>query len=966
MEFRLLGPLEVGHTGGVVALGGPRQRAVFAALLLHANDTVSVSYLVDAAWETPPATPGSNIRTYVAGLRRRLDAAGSAASRLVSRPGGYALRVEPGELDLATFDELAGRGEQALRAGEVAEAATCFEEALRLWRGQPLEGLAVGPPVRAELARLDERRLIVVEQHAQTMIELGRYEPLIGELRRAVLRHPLREQLWAQLMRALYQADRAAEALQAYESARRVLADELGADPGPELRRLHQGMLRGDGWLPAGRAERRTVEVRRNALPRDLADFTGREDELRRLRVALSDASMRAVPIVTIDGMAGVGKTALVVHAAHRLADRYPDAQLMIDLHAHTPDREPLDAAAALDELLRAWGVPADEIPRGLNEQTARWRSELADRRALIVLDNAASAEQIRPLLPGSPGCLVLVTSRRQLVELESNLAISLDLLTPSDAVTLFARVAGEQRAAAELDSVREVVALCGNLPLAIRLAAARLRSRPTWSVSHLADRLRDGQRRLSELSGTDRGVAAAFTLSYHHLAPGQQRLFRLLGLHPGTDLDAYLAAALADLGLRDADQFLEDLLDVHLLQQPAVGRYRFHDLLRQYARTTVERNEPESSRRQAVTRMLDYYLHVAHLAAEQLNPGGRHAAVGSARRPAENPTVADHAAALAWLETERTNLADAAAYAAGHGWYTHAWQLPHALWFFYFIRGHAKDWTTTHRLALDASEHLNDQVALAVTRKNLGTACWQTGKYDEALEHYRYALAGYRAVGDDHGRSAVLNNLGLIYRSLHRYEDAVDHYREALVLARKTGDRQGEGQTLGNLGSVYERLGRYETAIDHTRQALDLMRETGDRRDEGDTLSTLGTIYRHLGQYDRSREHLHQALRIAREVGDRTTETVILNDIAETHRAQGQYREALLHHHQALDHSRTVQDRLQQARAHDGIGHLLRERDLAAARQNWRQALDIYTELGLPEADELRHRINQLGNRRR
>ncbi len=903
MRYRLLGPLQIWRGDEELRLGGPRQRALLAALALHANETVSFEHLSDAVWESPPVAPESNIRTYVAALRKVV------LEDLVTVPGGYRLTVPGGEVDVGVFEQLCAAGDEALRQGDHRTAAARYEEALALWRGPALDGLTVGPRLVAELTRLQERRLTVAEQHARLAIELGQGERLIGELRRLTSQFPLREQLWLQLMHALHRAGRDAEALQAFEDVRVLLAEELGTDPGAELRELHGRLLRGERPRPA-----------LNTLPRDVADFTGRTVEIERLTRAVTGRS--AVVISAIDGMPGVGKTTLAVHLAHRL--EYPDGQLFIDLHAHTAGRPPVEPTDALDVLLRALGL--EEIPASLDERASLWRAELSRRRLLVVLDNAASAEQVRPLLPGMPGSLVLVTSRLRLVELEGTSTLTLDVLSEAEALQLFATIVGDDRGTDQ--AAREVVELCGRLPLAVRLAAGRLRSRPTWTTAHLATRLREG--RLSELD-------AVFALSFGQLPSSHQRLFGLLGLHHGTDFDVDQAAALGDLDLLECDGMLEDLVDVHLLEGTTLGRYRMHDLLRQYAQSKVD------SSRAPLTRLLDHFLDTANQATRLMSPAARKYEVDITYRPASRLVLRDYDHAVEWLETERQTLVAAVAVALEGGWRTHTWQLARALVYFCMVRGHTRDWSTIHECALQAVT--DNPPALAMTVKNYAMYFWQTARYQEAIEYNERAIAMLRELGDLQGEAGGLNNLSLVYRTLGRHAEAADLLEQAIAVARQLGDRHLESQAMSNVSNIYSALGRYDEALDACTAALALMRELGSRRDEADTLSALGMIYHAMRRHEEALEALRSALSAVRAIGDVTTETVVLNYLGEVLTAAGRPAEAVVPLHEALELAERIDDRREAANAHKHLAKAVADPVEAARHQ--KEADERFAALG-------------------
>ncbi|OLF11721.1 hypothetical protein BLA60_12445 [Actinophytocola xinjiangensis] len=599
MEFRLLGSLEVWIDERRYRLGGSRQERLLAALLINANSVLTTAKLIDVLWEgSPPETAQRQVHNAIGALRRSL---GPARTMIVTDGPGYRADVADAWIDAAQFGHAVDRAQREAAAGDRSAAVRTVSEALRLWRGPALAGLS-GYAIETAAARLGEQRLAALELLAGWKLERGEAASIIPELSDAVAEHPLRESLRCQLMLVLCRSGRQSEALAVYEQARTLLAEELGMDPGPDLSRLHQQILRSDAepltGMAGGSAEvavnhapgpdLTTATGGPNFLPYDIMDFTGRTTEIDRLLSTTVPATGTAVLINALDGMAGTGKTALAVRVAHLLAGHYPDGKLFLDLQGHTPGQLPLSPAAALDLLLRCLGVPAERVPEGVVPRVGRWRSELEGKRVLVVLDNAESAAQVRPLLPGTSGTRVLVTSRRRLGDLEGASSLSLDVLPPDDAVNLFRRVAGPRRTATEPAEVDEVVALCGHLPLAIRIAASRLHNRPSWTVGYLARRLRDGEDRLDELATGDRSVREAFIGSYQHLTAEQRRRFQLLGLHSESDFDVHDAAKLLATTVSETEQLLEDLLDVHLLSQQTAGRYHFYHLLREYARAMV------------------------------------------------------------------------------------------------------------------------------------------------------------------------------------------------------------------------------------------------------------------------------------------------------------------------------------------------------------------------------------------
>jgi DNA-binding SARP family transcriptional activator/tetratricopeptide (TPR) repeat protein len=958
VRFAILGPVEAVAPDSRPPTLAPRHRAVLAYLLLHAGVVISTDRLVDAMWgPLPPDSARAQIQTTIAAIRRMLRASG-ADQMLATRPAGYVIIPEPGQLDLDEFASVIAKAQAT--SGDPRDTADQIRAALSLWRGEPLADITAHY-VESARARLNGQRLTAVERLADVELALGNQDNLIDELTIHVTANPVRERLCCQLMLALHRAGRQPEALQVARTFRATLAEQQGLDPGHAFSKLEQAILRDEPDLrtPAA-APARSRRV--NFLPYDVPDFTGREGELDGLTRLWTGNTGGVVTISAIDGMAGVGKTALAVHAGHRLADQFPDGQLFIDLQAHTAGQAPLDAGAALEVLLGQLGVPAEHIPASVADRAALWRSELSGRRVLAVLDNALGTDHVRPLLPGTARALILITSRRRLTDLDGAHALSVDVLPAADAVALFTAIVGE-RAAAEPVAVLDVLQLCGFLPLAVRIAAARLHHRSRWTVEYLADRLRDQRRRLSELATSERGVAAAFTLSYQQLDPDQQRMFRLLGLQPGRDISPDAAAALADLPLERAETLLEDLLDAHVLAQHQPGRYTFHDLLREHALATAAAEESPSAQREALGRLFDHYLHHASTAIDHIYPESKN------RRPRipapDTPTSSprDEAEAIGWLNTERANLIAAGRHTADHDWLTHTSHLAATLHPYLLRHAHHADALALHGLALQTSRRSGDTAAEARTLLDLGEVrYWWHGQYEQAAEHYAHALDLSRAIGDRGTEGRALHNLGNAYKRRREYDQAHDHYGQSLVLFREFGDRAGEASSLTNLGLVHENQGRYEEAHDHHRQALDLYRETGSRIGETIVLNNLGLLHQRQGRYDQARHHHRDALRLCRTFGFPGDEAESLNALAEAARSMGDLAQAVADHDAALTLAREISYRPEQARAHDGLAHV--HRDLGhfdLAHDHALQALDLYTALDVPEADEIRTFLSDL-----
>jgi tetratricopeptide (TPR) repeat protein/transcriptional regulator with XRE-family HTH domain len=739
--------------------------------------------------------------------------------------------------------------------------------------------------------------------------------------------------------------------------------------------------------VPPGTAASSVPDGVPRQLPAPPPGFTGRVAELADLH-GVRDAA--TVVITAIDGMAGIGKTALAVHAAHRLARHYPDGQLFLDLHGYTEGVAPVEPGDALERVLRALGVPGAQIPDGLEDRAALYRSRLADRKMLVVLDNAASEEQVAPLLPGAAGCLVVVTTRRRLVGLDHTRTLSLDVLPQPDAIELFARTAAVDDDA----SVAEVVELCGRLPLAIRIAAARLRSRPSWTATHLAARLRDLQERLGELEAGSRSVTATLDLSYLQLAPDVQRAYRLCGLHPGTDLDLYAAAALVDTAVREAERLISELLETHLVQEPVPGRYRFHDLVRAHATATATRDNSEPDRRAALTRLLGHYAHTASIATDVVYPHDRerHPHLPPADTP--TPDLSGSTAATAWLDTQLPNLLATAHCATSHDWPDHIVHLSGALARYLRDRGRLTDAETLHSLALAAARGAGYRAGALSALTDRGEARRLQGRHEQAVSDLKQALEIARAIGDRSSEPEVLRHLSDLHSLQGRYELAAEHLAQALDITRETGNRSGEGEVLRSLGYVRLKQGRYEDGIKNLAQAREIARAIGNPTGELAALLGLAWFHRYQDRREQAIATFEQALDLARAIGNRNGELGAMIGLGWGHRVQGRYaqaadlyremlelaqqvgsrncqfeafqgmgrlqlaagrpHEALVSHGQALDLADELGQASDQAKAHDGLAHAHHAlHHLDDARRHWQRALDILTGLGVDHSED-------------
>jgi DNA-binding SARP family transcriptional activator/Tfp pilus assembly protein PilF len=1010
MEFCLLGPLAVRRGDTVVPVQPGKQRAVLAALLLNANRVVPVEDLAETLWGTaPPPSARVTVQNYVVRLRRALGDEGR--SRIGTRPRGYVINVAAGELDVTRFEVLLDAARQAARDGSWDTAAAQARAALALWRGEPLADVESELLAVREVPRLADLRLRALEIRIEADLHLGRHAEVIGELRQLAAAHPLREHLHALLMLALYREGRQAEALAAYQAARRVLLEELGTEPGPDLRSLHRRMLAGDPALavPAPGSPAPGPAVPRE-LPAGVAHFTGRTGELAALSALLDapgDQMPGTVVISAIGGTAGVGKTALGVHWAHQVADRFPDGQLYVNLRGYDPG-QPMSAADALARFLRALGVPGQEIPAEEDERAARYRSLVAGRRILVLLDNAGSAEQVRPLLPGTPACAVVITSRDSLAGLvarDGAARLELDLLPEREAVSLLRALIG-RRVDAEPTAARALAAQCARLPLALRVAAELASARPAARLADLVGELADQQQRLSVLdAGRDprTAVRAVFSWSYRHLGAGAARAFRLAGLHPGPGLDSYAAAALIGTTVEQAVELLQQLARAHLMQQIAPGWYGMHDLLRAYAAEQAADLEAEPDRQQALTCLFDHYLCAAAAAIDTLFPAETSRRAGVPPSGGPIPPVTDPAAARAWLDAHRATLAAVAAYTADRGWPGHTTRLASTVFRYLQGGGHFPEITAIYGHARRAASRTGDKAAeaealncvslvdlrqgryrqatghlrdaLALYRQagsrtgqaralgNLGIAELQLGRYQQAVDYQRQALALFRKADDCAGSARTLNNLGLVELRQGRYQQAAGHLRRSLDLCRQTGNQPTEARALNNLGLVGLRQGRYQQAAGHLRRSLDLCRQDGDAAGEAEALTGLGTVDLRRGRHEQAASHLRQALGLFREIGDRSGEAEALSGLASISLATGRPADARAQFATALDLASQIGDQYETARASDGLARACQAvGDSAQASCRWQQALALYTGLGAPEADQVRAQLSMVG----
>jgi DNA-binding SARP family transcriptional activator len=901
LEFRILGTLEVWRGGEPVPIAAARQRDVLAVLLLYANRVVATERLIEMVWgDDPPATALNTLHTLVRRLRSRLAGTAAEAQQVLqTQPPGYRLTVAPDRLDLSRFDALRRQGHGALVAGDAARAARLLGEAVALWRGPALADVSAQWLLRVEQPRLQEHYLQAVEERIDAELAQGRHVEVLGELRRLIAEQPLRERPYGQLMTALYRSGRQAEALETYRQLRQTLADELGVEPEPVLRQLHQAVLRGDPALepssPSSSAEPTpTVAERPAQLPAGVSSFAGRTDELARLDKVAASGRDDPTPAVAIVGTAGVGKTTLAVHWAHRARDRFPDGQLYVDLQGYAAV-PPLRAIDAVGRFLRALGVPPERVPADLQEAAGLYRTLLAPRRMLVVLDNAGSPDQVRPLLPGSPGCLALVTSRDRLdglVARDGAYRLTLDVLAPSEAEILLRRTVGSDRLAGDADARAELARLCAYLPLALRIAAANLSGRRI-DVASYAQRLRTGGALAGLATAGDEQVAvrSAFSLSYTSLPDDARALFRMLGVFPGTELAVAPTAALAGIEARQAGRLLEQLAAAHLVHEHAPGRYRCHDLLRHYA-VELAGALSEADRSAAITRLCEWYLAGVDRAARSLYPEMIRLPRAATGEPAGLHWT-DSAEALGWLEQERGNLVRIVQYAAAHGPRRLAYQIADAIRGYFRIRRHVTDCEAICRAGAAAAEADQDLPGQAASQFGLADYHRQQHRYPEAIDHFRRAAELAERAGWPAGQAAALTHQGTLYGETGRLGTEVEHVTRALEIYQRIGHREGQAGCLGNLGAACSELGRLAEAADYYTQALALDREQGSRLGQAYTLNGLGETYLLMDQLDQARGCLGEGLALFREVGSPIGESQALALLAEVGSCTGDYQRA-------------------------------------------------------------------------
>jgi DNA-binding SARP family transcriptional activator/Tfp pilus assembly protein PilF len=1003
VEFRVIGPVELWIHGRRRDLGTPKERCVLAVLLLSPRQPVPAETIIRRVWDDdPPAKARQGLQVYMTRLRRRLEDVEGAA--LISRRGSYLIDVDDESVDLHRFRLLRDQARAISESGDDEYALDHHRQAAELWRAEPLADLSGGWAERTR-HNLEQELLAAAFLRIDLELHRGNHADVVRELSELTERHPQHQWPVERLMVALYRCGRQAEALEVYRRTHDLLVAESGTDPGPGMRRIQQQILRGDPELLRVPGTQLSVDRRPHTLPHDARVFVGRDEELRHLmdmvpaareQAAGSPPTGSAVTVIAVDGMPGVGKSMLAVHLAHRLAAHFPDGQMFLSLHAHDARQKPVAPADALDTLLRMIGVPATRVPAALDERAALWRSELAGSRAIIVLDDAAGRDQVEPLLPGSAGCLVIVTSRRRLTGLHDAWALPLEILPVRDAMDLFTAIAGAGRAEPGAD-VAAVVEQCGRLPLAVSMAASRLRHRRAWDTRDLLARLTSDDRRLDELRDEDREITTVFEDSYRALPAPLRDAFRAFALHPGPDLTAHAAAAALARPVRETERILEDLLDRHLITEPARGRYRFHDLVQDYARRLARETDPEEERDRTVRRILDYHLAAADHANRLLSPPRPADDVRSA--PPGLPAIADEAEATEWFAAEHTCLLNAAAEADRIGSPAHVARFARALAAHLESRGHWDAAARLHTRAVEALHNLSDAPGTARALADLSHIRFRVGDYDTAMEDAEKALEIHRSTGDRRGEADILGHISLVHWHQSRFREALTRCREALQIHRSLGDRHGEAKSLDRNAIILEFTGDYREAERLRLEALAIFTEIDDRHGRTMALNNMGDLMIRMGDIDRAAEYYAQtadaaglsrqheaialinaanvhrrtgsnetalanyraALAIAMELGDRRNQVETLIGIGATFHNTGRYGEALIHHERALAIARSISERYEETLALRNLGETLTASGrYPAAVDHLQQAYALSTEIGVP--DETAKALESLG----
>lgn len=948
LAFRVLGPLEVAVDGREVLITATRQRIVLAVLLMAANRLVTMETLIDAVYdEQPPTSARAQIQICISVLRNAIG----APNLIETSPGGYRIAVRHDQLDCVVFDTAVARAREAAEQGRLTTALECLDGALRLWRGPALPGLP-GRVAETLASRLEERRLMAIEDHFEIRLGLGTHRELVEELVELTARHPLRERLWGFLMIALYRSGRQAEALATYRSARRALVEELGLEPGERLRALEQAILSQDASLDLDGEDTGTAahrEPKPRQLPADIPDFAGRAELVETLAADLADSARKRdrIPLILITGAAGCGKSTLAVHLAHTVRRLFPDGQLYAQLHGTSADPTPI--MEVLAAFLRALGADRGVLPVDREERIALLRSHLADRRLLIVLDDAADHQRLDDLLPGVPGPAVLITSRDRLSELPGARVVDLGTLSEPESLRLLARMAGQDRIAADDPAVSRLIRLCCGLPLALRIAGMRLAAHPHWSVSTMVDRLADESGRLDELSHGDVGVRPLLTFVYDALSAQAARLLQFLSLLDMHDFSPLVAAALLDCEPRQAGRVLDELAAARMLAAtPSVDdqvRYRFDDLTRIFAREQSA-DRPTAERAAAIERVLGCLLATADEAYRRFYGGDHIALQGESPRWAGAAAYFDRVLSdpMAWFEAEHANLRASVAQAAALGLDEFCWELAHASVTFYENRGLYEEWHSTHLIALDAVSRAGNRRGLAAVLASLGGSLGIGQHFAEDEKMLLESLMIFTEIGDPSGRALALCGLAHLDRIHGEPELAIERYRESLDGFRGARDVGAQAHVLSGLARAHLDRGDLESAEALAKESLILGQEVRNNRLQAQSLYRLGEVLLGGAQTRTAKAVFQETLELARAMSDRVGQAYAFQGLGTAALELGDLDTAEVHFTRALELCRLAHERNIHAHVHLGLAQLhSASRATSRAEQHYAQAADLF-----------------------
>jgi DNA-binding SARP family transcriptional activator len=925
MWFALLGPLLVTDDDAEVPVTAPKLRVLLASLLTQPGQQVSAGELAELVWDgKPPAGAGVTLRSYVKRLRQVLGP--QVAARIETRPSGYRIEAGEQEVDLTCFADLCRRGEAAACECAWQPASALLTQALGLWRGAPLSDIPSQLLQDREVPHLEKLRLRAAELRIDAELQLGNHGQIIPELHALTVAHPLHEQFYARLMLALCRTGQRAAALDVYRRARHVVVNDLGIEVSPELQDLNQRILAGDEELHRPLATARMQLATPMQLPPAVRHFTGREDLQARLTSFLDREMSTGGPAVllAIHGPAGVGKSALAVHWAYEVAGRFPDGVLYTNMRGFDQSGTAVTPSQTIRGFLDAFAVPADRIPNTLDAQASLYRSIIAGKRVLVILDNVKDADQARPLLPGSQGCAVVVTSRSQLGPLAASngsLLVALDVLPHDKAYELLAKHIDAGRLAAEPDAVDEMIRLSAGLPLALRILIARASVNASFPLAAFIAEIKGTQGMLGNLDMGDpsSSVETAFSWSYGQLTDDAARAFRMLSVHPGPDMTVPAMACLLDMAQAQTRRALDELVRLHLLAEYAPDRFNCHELLRAYAANQARAIDSAADRQAAIKRLMDYFLGMAYACALAVNPArDENTLISGAPRlePGERPGLRQ---AMTWFTAEHRTLFAAMMTAVENGFDSHAWQLAWTPSDFYERRGYWQEWVAAQKLAVAAAMRLGDIPAQACTRRVLGRALTEAGAYDQARRQLRSSRALYRQLRDRGGEASTLTALSRLYECQRRYDLAADHARQALSLFQRAGWLPGQARALNGIGWFSAQAGDLIGAQHSCEQAVHLYKQVGDLRGQAATWDSLGYIQHKLGNHAESIRCYRKALRLFRRLGERSYQADTFKRLGDCYQSAG---------------------------------------DAAAAYESWRDALRILEDLDDPGANQLRIKL--------